>query len=243
MGDSPCQLGARDTRGCDSSSPLSPAAGAPSLLVRGARLPHDRVLEHLADVGALLHEHLDRLLEERLGRQHARAWRVQARGAGWRGAAEATGGLQAAARQAGRGPVQPAAVLSTEKMKWSLTRLSCTRFSQSLARAHSRHIVHARGRATRAAGTPPASSASKPLSGPTCATSCASAPVTGAGIVTSGSRRYEAVATGDHLACVLPTPFSHHASSSISCGGRHRRRRHGRLRARAAGMGAWGHRR
>ena len=37
--------------------PLSPAAGAPSLLVRGARLPHDRVLEHL-----------ERVLEER-GRQ------------------------------------------------------------------------------------------------------------------------------------------------------------------------------
>jgi hypothetical protein len=34
---------------------------------------------------------------------------------------------------------------------------------------------------------------------------------------TSGSILYLAVATGDHLACVLPIPFTACASSSIAC--------------------------
>lgn len=36
------------------------------------------------------------------------------------------------------------------------------------------------------------------------------------GDITSGSIRYQAVATGDHIACSLPTPLTACASRSIS---------------------------
>ena len=113
-----------------------------------------------------------------------------------------------------------APVDSTEKMKWSLTRVRSTRSSHPGWRMHSRHMVQLRGRATVAVGTPARSSMSKTLVGHMPLSAVASSPVTGFGSVISGRSRYEAVHTGDHLACVLPMPFSHHASSSISWPGR-----------------------
>jgi hypothetical protein len=54
--------------------------------------------------------------------------------------------------------------------------------------------------------------------GTAAASSSASAPATGCSSTTSGCSRYHAVATGDHLACSRPTPFTACASSSMHCG-------------------------
>lgn len=82
-----------------------------------------------------------------------------------------------------------APVLSTEKMKWSLTRASLTLSSQPGGRMHSRHMVQLRGRAALAVGTPPMSSMSKTFVGHEALRAVASSPVTGFGIVISGSNR------------------------------------------------------
>mmetsp|Transcript_5009 Transcript_5009/g.18180 ORF Transcript_5009/g.18180 Transcript_5009/m.18180 type:complete len:246 (+) Transcript_5009:1102-1839(+) len=60
------------------------------------------------------------------------------------------------------------------------------------------------------------SSISKTFMGHLPLSSSASAPLTGLLNSILGSKRYEAVETGDHLACVFPSPFTAWHSSSIS---------------------------
>mmetsp|Transcript_21314 Transcript_21314/g.53114 ORF Transcript_21314/g.53114 Transcript_21314/m.53114 type:complete len:237 (+) Transcript_21314:158-868(+) len=119
-----------------------------------------------------------------------------------------------------------APVVSTEKMKWSRILPSLT-LSAQLGYGRTRHMLQPRGLVTSGVGRSPSAKSKRRAVGlrgaasssahPPAAFSCAR------GVeakVMAGSRRYDAVHTGDHLAWVLPIPFSHHASNSISWPGR-----------------------
>uniref|UniRef100_A0A2P2JYR3 Uncharacterized protein MANES_15G058300 n=2 Tax=Rhizophora mucronata TaxID=61149 RepID=A0A2P2JYR3_RHIMU len=105
-------------------------------------------------------------------------------------------------------------------MKRSFTRCNATRLSQLSPLRHSLHSMHARESTTFALFVPlPTSSMSNTLTGHFFFSSSAISSSISSSNTTSGNIRYQAVATGDHFACVLPMPLTACASSSISCPG------------------------
>mmetsp|Transcript_2993 Transcript_2993/g.8192 ORF Transcript_2993/g.8192 Transcript_2993/m.8192 type:complete len:221 (+) Transcript_2993:659-1321(+) len=120
---------------------------------------------------------------------------------------------------------------SMVKRKWFLTFCSLTvsRHSSSPDRALTSSFVswNPRGSFTTARREPPSPSTAKGhLSAGKRATSwSARSPATSRASTTCGQSRYQAVATGLHLACSSPVPFTQCASRSISCPGRSLARR------------------
>mmetsp|Transcript_40906 Transcript_40906/g.109446 ORF Transcript_40906/g.109446 Transcript_40906/m.109446 type:complete len:298 (-) Transcript_40906:24-917(-) len=112
-------------------------------------------------------------------------------------------------------------------MKWSFLRDSRTAGERSGSRMHSRQRVQSRRRSedTTARPRPGPSSMSKQRMGHLATSRSASSPSTGCRRSMRGSSRYQAVATGDHLACPRSPrllPLCTCISMSISCPGRSR---------------------